>query len=319
MTNYIDIFNNACRHIENAYIDRVFINAKWPAIRKEYTKKIGQTKDIASFNKILTTLLKDELKLSHTMLITPHESEKIESLLSGENIPDYYKFYFAKYDGCLYLKIPTFTYPLFSMRPICDALSTLSDDKQIIVMDLRLNSGGSSSAIGHLLGPFIGGDQPYLIEKQAKWKEEKKASVIFPFPEEGNDGNKLDVGISQKHQFSVWHTHKNVIPHYTNPLIILSDQHNYSCGEVFVQALKEYERGKILGKISAGKVIGARDDFDCGEKYRLCLPFITMESANGEVLEGIGVTPDIEYTFTKEFTVPLEENELKSIISAMSK
>lgn len=314
MVKFKKIFNRSCQHIENSYIDQQFIKNEWPIVKANYTQLVENVQDDNGFHKLMEKLLRDELPLSHTDFLTPEKCEKVDSILSCESVPGYLQFNSHVTDSYLYLKIPTLMIPVFSLEPIAKLLMREAGSDKTVIFDFRLNTGGSASAVGQLLSFFIEPDMPYLTSKLASWAEFNSPQIVYPQPEEQNEGNHLDVEICQKYPFSKWHTPKERLGDIKNDVVLLIDEKNYSCGEVFAQAMKEYGACKLIGEKSSGAVVGARDDYECGFGYRIMLPFVTMESARGYVIEGKGVVPDIEYDFNCSQLEPLSQNEIEKIL-----
>ena len=305
---YGEIFNRAVAHIEQSYIDRDFVRGPWPGIRRDYQKKVRKlTGGETSFHQVMEDLVGKELKLSHTEFITPEKSRYIEQQESGIDIPDALRLKHMCTTDYLYVKLPTFQIPLFGFAPVLELLRTCDETRRII-LDVRLQSGGSISAAGEVLGLLIGADKPFCRSRLAGWEDETDYVVVYPQPEELNHGGALDIPIVE------WRTSLKLDFLSSSGIIILSDERNYSCGEVFVQALKENGRAVVVGRASAGAVVAARDDFDCGDGYSLLLPFAELISAGGVQLEGRGVIPDVEYSFQCKDTELLSEEELESII-----
>jgi len=313
MNKYNEIFNNACQHIEQTYIDREFIKTKWGQVKTKYIQLINNVNDDSSFHEVMGKLLREELKLSHTDFITPIKSKEIDEIVVNKNVPEYLKFVHFETEDYLYLKIPTFLIPIYSTKPIKEALDKIHSKNQKIVLDMRLNTGGSASAVGDLLSFFVESDKPYLISKLSNWQSLQRPEIVYPQPEDKNDGNALDVEICMKFPFSEWRTPLNNQEVITNKVILLIDEKGYSCGEVFAQAMKEFNRCKLVGKTTSGSVVGASDDYDCGYNYRIMLPFVTMESAKGYVIEGRGVKPDVDHNFDTSPMKPLSHKQIAEL------
>ncbi|MBL6991591.1 MAG: hypothetical protein ISR65_17535 [Bacteriovoracaceae bacterium] len=310
---FLRIFNKACEHIESSYIDRNFIQKKWQQIRDRYRNDLTMLDNISDFQKLMSELIDRELPLSHTKFITPEKRLEYSTIKSKE-VPDHYKFFFEDNKHYLYLKIPSFSIPIFSIFPIVDAFKKATDNNRPIILDLRLNSGGSVSGNGQLLGYLLGSNHHFLTSKLANWRKRHQPHIIYPFVESQNDGNQLDVEACSTFPYIYWHTPKSVEFTVNNTCVLLIDKNTYSSGEIFAQSLKETERATLIGQTTYGAVVGAQDTYQCGMGYSLCLPFVAMESPQNYTIEGKGVTPDINYKFNKDCTENLDKEEILELL-----
>lgn len=324
-SGFIEVFQRACEHVESDYIDRNFISREWPVLKDLYLSKITKLMNKSdsgkdehkqltlNFETLMCQLIDEKLTLSHSKFISPALGEEIDNQGTTEGAPDFLQASFRETDEYCYLKVPTMTVPLFSWKFLGATLQKLKGDKRPIVLDLRLNAGGAASAVGNLLAPFAGADQPFLTAKLANW-ESSPCETLYPFDEENNEGNCLDVQAMIENSYASWHTPQDVPFRLDQKVYVLLGERNYSCGEVFAQAMKEYECATLVGKTTAGAVVGGRDTYECGNGYRLMLPFVDMISRDGFIIEGKGVTPHVEMEFTTADTEQLTDEELKTII-----
>ena len=79
----------------------------------------------------------------------------------------------------------------------------------------------------------------------------------------------------------------------TTPLVVLTDGSSHSAADYFPAALKELERATIIGMNSAGNTEGIIS-FNLADGTLIRLAVMTMALNDGTILEGVGVTPDIE-------------------------
>lgn len=89
---------------------------------------------------------------------------------------------------------------------------------------------------------------------------------------------------------------------YTKPIIILVDELCFSCGDIFPALMQDNKRALIFGQTTAGAG-GSVQSYDYPNHfgvYELALTRSIIERPNGELLENIGVTPDIFYKITPE-------------------
>lgn len=79
----------------------------------------------------------------------------------------------------------------------------------------------------------------------------------------------------------------------TTPLVVLTDGSSHSAADYFPAALKELDRATIIGMNSAGNTEGIIS-FGLADGTLIRLAVMTMALNDGTILEGVGVTPDIE-------------------------
>lgn len=140
-----------------------------------------------------------------------------------------------------------------------------ADPPKGIVIDLRDNSGGYIHDVGRALAHFFPDRQPYA------W---------------------IDVGYLPRSPYrtrpprDVW----------TGPVAVVIADGSASGAEVFAATFQETGRGPVFGLKSIGAVIASRQLLlpDGGE---LSIGVRSFRSGAGNVLEGVGVTPDHEIQF----------------------
>ncbi len=79
---------------------------------------------------------------------------------------------------------------------------------------------------------------------------------------------------------------------YTGPLVVLAGPATGSAAEVFAAAVQDLKRGKVIGRSTAGAVLGARG-FALPDGGIVTLPVFDLWRAGGKRIEGTGVEPDI--------------------------
>ena len=143
--------------------------------------------------------------------------------------------------------------------------AAVADPPQGIVIDLRDNSGGFVTDVGRALAHFFPDRQPYA------W---------------------IDVGYLPRFPYrtrpprDVW----------TGAVAVVIGDGSASGAEVFAATFQETDRGPVFGLKSMGAVVASRDLLlpDGGE---LSIGMRSFRSGAGNVLEGVGVTPDQEIPF----------------------
>lgn len=136
----------------------------------------------------------------------------------------------------------------------------------------------------------------------------------------GNSGGRLDVTIAMADEFlasgrilsqqnsdgveEVWTATEGGVA-TTIPLVIIQDGSSASAAEVLSAALRDNGRGQIVGTQSFGKgtvnmlvpLESCEDEQGCGAIY---VSIGRWYTPNGEQIEGVGVTPDLEVPMTSD-------------------
>ena len=86
---------------------------------------------------------------------------------------------------------------------------------------------------------------------------------------------------------------------FAGPVAVLIDELSGSCSEIFSGGMQDIGRARIVGRSSMGAALpSAVEMLPNGDGFQYA--FANYTSADGEVLEGIGVIPDIEVVPTRE-------------------
>ncbi|MBT3321885.1 MAG: hypothetical protein HN392_06330 [Anaerolineae bacterium] len=158
-----------------------------------------------------------------------------------------------------YIRIPDFDGD--AADNIMSALAELEADKTLdgLILDVRHNPGGNSDdSAGIFADGVVGTTGPLREDKQ-------RTSYRI----RGVDWND------------------------TTPLVVLTDGSSHSAADYFPAAMKELGRATIMGMNSAGNTEGIIS-FGLADGTLMRLAVMTLALNDGTILEGIGVTPDIE-------------------------
>jgi C-terminal processing protease CtpA/Prc len=103
---------------------------------------------------------------------------------------------------------------------------------------------------------------------------------------------------------------------YSGPLVVLIDVMSASSAEEFGGALQAIGRATVVGERSAGICVAA-DTLELPNGAVLVYPFRQTRTADGTVLEGHGVIPDIEVSLDREQLLHGIDAQLAAAISQL--
>ncbi len=158
-----------------------------------------------------------------------------------------------------------------------------------VVFDVRFNSGGYLSELVDMLD--------YLLPE----------GVIFR--EEDIEGNESTIESDESH--------------VDIPVAILVNDMTYSAAEYFAEAIREFDKGFVVGIPTTGK--GYSQVFiPLSDGSGLNLSTMKYFTPNGDCLAGVGITPDIEVPVSDDEYVDLYYGELAAdddsqLVAAISK
>ena len=201
----------------------------------------------------------------------PGQSESSDKMVSFGNLPQMRLTFESRTlpGGAGYIRFNEFLDPVSIMPQFEAALRNFAEAPGVI-LDLRGNRGG--------IGIMAMGIAGFFIEKQGlklgemKMRDSTLNFVIFPRPQA-----------------------------YTGRLAILVDSGSASTSEILAQGLQDLGRARIFGTRTAGAALPSDivrlpngDGFQYAEA--------SYTSVKGKVLEGSGVTPDVEVHQTEDAT-----------------
>jgi carboxyl-terminal processing protease len=176
--------------------------------------------------------------------------------------------------GLGYIRIPTFGRRPRDVKAFDAHLDSLMDTPGLII-DLRGNGGGSTFYADPIAGRLI--EEPFNYG----YFEFRRRLPLYVWR------RKVPLNIRPRQ------------PVYTGPVILLIDGSNMSTTESFIASLVDSGRAQTVGRQTAGasgnpvhfQLVGGRQArFSTGNLYR----------GNGIFIEGVGIEPDIEVTWTLE-------------------
>ncbi len=194
------------------------------------------------------------------------------TLVRFGNLPETRLYFEARAlpDGVGYIHFNEFLDPA-SIMPKFEAAMKSFRNAPGVMIDLRGNPGGIGIMAMGVAGFFI--DKDGLRLGEMKMRDATLKFVIFPRPET-----------------------------YAGPLAVLVDEGSASTSEILAGGLQDLKRARIFGVRTAGAALPSdiiRLPNGDGFQYAQA----TYTSASGKVLEGNGVTPDVEVRQTREALV----------------
>lgn len=177
-----------------------------------------------------------------------------------QSLPEQFVTFEAKTlnDKTGYIKFNFFT--VNQINKFCKALTELNG-KENLIIDLRGNLGGSYATLISLLGLFTSGEMILGTEIYRNFEQPR-----------------------------VIKSHKK---NYKGNIIVLIDSLSHSAAELFAAALQENSRAVVIGEKSAGAALPAVTQvLPSGAIFMF--PIANFKTPKGNLLEGIGVKPDVE-------------------------
>ena len=190
------------------------------------------------------------------------------------------------------MKVRTF---VTDAKPMVKAVNEIGiDTYDHLIIDLRDNGGGNLDA-PVILGRFLTQESIDAgIYLTRKW-----------FLEENRSANKEDIkefpflkdftlkGISK--MYATEKAFRMVLPPHSNPtfkgkVYVLVNSNTASACEPLIDLLQKKKIAAIVGPVSAGNMLTGQE-FKIDEKYTAFIPIADYQTANGDRIDQVGVTP----------------------------
>ena len=169
------------------------------------------------------------------------------------------------------------------------AISSLGGDPGLI-LDLRGNPGGLLDAVDATAGIFL----------------PEGTLVVSGTGRYGFFGRRRFVATDDAHV------------RYAGRLAVIVDENSESGAEALASALKIYHRAVIVGEPTAKHVLGVEVEEPLADGGLLRVATLDIRDADGEILEGKGVTPDIKVSRTAADVARGHDPQLRAAIAAVS-
>lgn len=161
--------------------------------------------------------------------------------------------------GNAYIRFDAFFAPV--ARDFKNALQKFHDAPGLII-DLRMNPGGSGEELMDIAGNFFGGKIVFA-------KNKLRTRDVRPIYVESKDGQV-----------------------YGDPVVILVTQHSGSSSELFAAGMQDSGRAQVVGSQTCGCVLGVPSPMELKGGGMVTISRILWFTPSGRKLEGEGVIPD---------------------------
>ncbi len=169
-------------------------------------------------------------------------------------------------NGIGYIRFNIFLTPL--LDPIRKAVGDMAAaNAPAIILDLRENPGGLGGMAPAIAGMFVSG--PANLGAM-KMRASELKFPIFPQP-----------------------------PHFTGPLVILTDEASLSTSEILAGGMQEIKRAVVIGRQTGGMALPSLvEELPGGGEFQYIVA--DFHTPKGFRIEGKGVTPDIAVALTPQ-------------------
>ena len=193
--------------------------------------------------------------------------------------------YEKKEDGIAYISISEFD--TVTIDQFAEAMAEArADGMKALVLDLRSNPGGSLIAAVEIAGMMV-----------------PKGTVVYT---EDKYGNRKDYTSDGKHELDV-------------PMVVLVNGSSASASEILAGAIKDYEKGILMGTTTYGKGI-VQQIYPLTDGSAIKLTVSHYYTPKGNDIHKKGIDPDIEVRFDSEaYQKDKTDNQLDEAIKELKK
>ena len=234
--------------------------------------------------------MRAENEYDSLFLVLPGFDEDVMALpVQGEMLPE---------SGLGYVRISTFSDDYHIMAQLWDHyLNSLVDNSVPgLIIDMRQNSGGSSSLAMDFAGYFF--DEEIALYRGLYYNETLEEFKYSEYPTRIRPGPLL----------------------YEGPVAVLVSPDCISACEGFTYALKQGDRSIVVGHYPTAGAYGevGRGQYKLPEDISLQFPTGRPETLDGNLLiEGVGVIPDITVPVSEESALDQKDAVLEAAIQAL--
>jgi C-terminal processing protease CtpA/Prc len=275
----MESFESVWQTVRDRHPDPKLNGLDWQAVHDTAKPRIAKAQSQEEVRGIMSEML-TQLGASHYAVIpsdrytpakpsTPTTGDEPGKLVTFGNLPEQRIIFEHRLlaSGAGYIRFNEFLDPVSIMPQVEAALKEFAKAPGVI-LDLRGNPGGIGIMAMGIAGFFV--DKPGQKLGEMKMRESTLKFVIFPRPET-----------------------------YAGKLAILVDSGSASTTEILAQGLQDLDRARIFGTRTAGAALPSDIvRLPNGDGFQYAQASYT--SVKGRVLEGNGVTPDVEVRQTQE-------------------
>jgi C-terminal processing protease CtpA/Prc len=200
--------------------------------------------------------------------------------------------------GLGYIKINTFSEDYSLLASTWEYLIQQLIDNEVpgLIIDVRINSGGSGSLATDFAGYFFDQEIPlykgfYYSNESGQFENDGSESSILPGPMK-----------------------------YDGPIAVLVSPYCISACEGFAYAMSQGDRSIIVGNYPTAGAFGevGRGQYDLPDDISMQFPTGRPETPDGQLLiEGVGVIPDITVPVTEESVLGGSDTVLEAAVQAI--
>ncbi|MCU0533902.1 MAG: S41 family peptidase [Hydrococcus sp. Prado102] len=282
---------NAYQTLDDKIFDPAFKKEERKQQLKELIAKI-ETKpqwSRSEITKILDLQLK-KLKISHVKILDPVEGTNLFRLFEGApQISDGAEpAVSTEIRGSLgIMRIKSFIVPQINKTAIAQAKARLSQAK-VILLDLRGNGGGD---IPSFIEDIVGADKIMSTDRTRKGLKVKEPYIYRGYYDDLND--EAGIQLLEEKGYIQWRTRFEAKKD-PRPYFILVDDRCGSACELFAAIAQENESAKIVGVRTMGALLVGEAFKLKWQGFALVAPTAQVFSPKGNIIEGVGVEPDIQ-------------------------
>ena len=172
----MDIFNEICTNVENYFYDLDFLEQKFPAIKKEYKKKITPQLTQQEFTTIVNEML-SKLNVSHTYYLSPDDYEYYHLAAIFSKVPDVQKIF--KDHDIEYPTIGIITQEIDGKNFIAEVFTgSIAEKAGLLKGDLIVNVDGKPYHPINSLKNRIGQETIFAVKRTAE--EDTMSFTVVP-------------------------------------------------------------------------------------------------------------------------------------------
>lgn len=204
------------------------------------------------------------------------------------------------------LKVNSFTVG-YSRDNIAKFIDEATSKGQNLILDLRNNGGGTTTALNHLLSHFMPGGTPIGTSVS------RSIAKAYENEMQGDSKDAIEIAKWSKKK---WMTRQRVNTRFDGKVAVLINGGSGSASEITTAALREVRDAVVVGTPSAGAVLVSTFVVLPGG-YAMQIPLEDYVTIKGVRLEGNPIVPDIELA-TPSLALDIEPEDDPVIMRALA-